>query len=126
MLSTSIADRTDPAAPARTERLHLLMKHPETGAQQVVPIGYSVPVLLAGPVPLLLWRNWRLAALCVVLPILGQILLAPHANRLHIRHLLKRGYRAVSTEPGRVSHIEWVLGMQLPRYGGRRSSAPSA
>lgn len=114
------------AGSAQADRLRLLMKHPKTGDQQIIPIGYSVPVLLAGPVPLLLRRNWGLAALCIVLPILGQILLAPHANRLHIRHLLKRGYRAVSTEPGRVSHIEWLLGMQLPRYGGRRSSAPSA
>lgn len=122
--ASTLLTRESVSAPV--DRLRLLMKHPQTGDQQIIPIGYSLPVLLAGPVPLLLRRNWELAVLCVVLPILGQILLAPHANKLHIRHLLKRGYRAVSTEPGRVSHIEWLLGMQLPRYGGRRSSAPSA
>jgi hypothetical protein len=134
MISTSTADRDESvgaAAPTPAsastavspERLRLLMKHPQTGDQQVVPIGYSVPVLLAGPIPLLRRRNWGLAAVCVLLPIVGQILLAPQANKLHIRHLLRRGYRAVSTEPGRVSHIEWLLGMQLPRYAGRKTAA---
>ena len=57
---------------------------------------------------------------CLLLPLLGQALLAPQANRRHLRRLVARGYRAVSTVPGRVSHVEWALGMQIPRYSGRR------
>lgn len=101
----------------------LLMRHPETGDTVQAPIGYSWQVLLFGPVVLALRREWRLALMCLLLPLVGQVLLAWTVNRTCLNHLLRRGFRAVSTERGHVSQIEWQLGMQLPRYTGRSSKS---
>ncbi|WP_310462697.1 hypothetical protein [Sphaerotilus sp.] len=101
----------------------LQMRHPVTGENLLVSMGYAWSVLLLGPIELVRRRDWPLAAVSVLLPILGQILLAPWANRAYLKRLLRRGFRAVSTEPGHVSRIEWQLGMQLPRYTGRSSKS---
>ena len=101
----------------------LLMCHPATGQRVRLPLGYSVPVLLLGPIELLRRRDWTRVAISVLLPIAGQILLAPTANRAYLKLLLRQGFRAVSTEPGHVSRIEWRLGLQLPRYTGRKSKS---
>lgn len=98
----------------------LLMRHPRTGEERIAPVGYAWSVLLAGPFVLARRGDWSMALVCLLLPLLGQALLAPQANRRHLRRLVARGYRAVSTVPGRVSHVEWALGMQIPRYSGRR------
>jgi hypothetical protein len=55
--------------------------------------------------------------------VLGQLLVAPSANRTYLKLLLRRGFRAVSTTPGHVSRVEWQLGLQLPRYTGRSSKS---
>ncbi|MEX8495799.1 hypothetical protein [Sphaerotilus sp.] len=109
-----------PAAPPNTT---LQMRHPATGKSLLVSTGYAWQVLLLGPIELVRRRDWRLVAVSVLLPVLGQILLAPWANRAYLQLLLRRGFRAVSTTPGHVSQIEWQLGMQLPRYTGRSSKS---
>jgi len=101
----------------------LLMRHPSTGESVQVPLGYSVPVLLLGPLVLFRRGDWRLAVVSLLLPIVGQILLAPTANRSYLKLLVRRGFRAVSTEPGHVSRAEWTLGMQIPRYTARSSKS---
>ena len=101
----------------------LLMRHPATGESVQVPIGYSWQVLLFGPVALALRREWRLALVCLLLPLVGQVLLAGTANRIYLNQLLRRGFRAVRTQRGYVSQIEWQLCMQLPRYAGRSSKS---
>ncbi|WP_338416211.1 hypothetical protein [uncultured Sphaerotilus sp.] len=111
---------SDPSRPTIGAPI-LLMRHPQTGETVEVPIGYSWPVLLFGPVVLARRRDWRLALVCLLLPLVGQVFLARTANRAYLNQLLRRGFRAVSTERGRVSQIEWQLGMQLPRYTGRSS-----
>ena len=103
--------------------LVLQMRHPATGQRQDVPIGFSLPVALLGPIELARRRDWTSLAISVALPVLGQLLLAPSANRTYLKLLLQRGFRAVSTTPGHVSRIEWQLGMQLPRYSGRSSKS---
>ncbi len=110
-------------APAVQPNTTLQMRHPVTGENLLVSMGYAWSVLLLGPIELVRRRDWPLAAVSVLLPILGQILLAPWANRAYLKRLLRRGFRAVSTEPGHVSRIEWQLGMQLPRYTGRSSKS---
>ena len=100
----------------------LLLRHPVSGQERFVPLGYSRRVLLLGPLALAGRGDWALALVCVVLPVLGQNLLAPTANRLHLKRLIRAGFRAVSTEPGRISLAEWRLGMQIPRYTGRRAA----
>ena len=120
----------DPNAPdtvlsssASDTPLVLQMRHPVTGQRQDVPIGFSLPVALLGPIELARRRDWTSLAISVALPLLGQWLLAPSANRTYLKLLLRRGFRAVSTTPGHVSRIEWQLGMQLPRYSGRSSKS---
>jgi hypothetical protein len=105
----------------------LELRHPRTGDSVIVPVGFSLPVALLGPIPLLMRRSWRLAALTTVvsvaLPVAGQIFMATRINRMLVKNLLARGYRAVGTTPGMVSAAEWVLGFQLPRYAGRSTTA---
>lgn len=101
----------------------LEMRHPTRGDSRQVAPGYSVRVLLLGPIELIRRGDWTLAAVSVLLPIVGQIFLAPTANRSYLKLLVRRGYRAVSREPGQVSRVEWELGMQLPRYTGRSSKS---
>lgn len=102
----------------------LMMRHPRTDHCTEVPLGYSLPVALFGPLPLMLRRDWPLAGLTLVvsvlLPVLGQITMGRYTNRMHIRNLLRRGYRAAGRAPGEVSAAEWALGMSLPRYRGAR------
>lgn len=120
--SPSLSDDlvVSPARAAQSNAgLVLLLRHPSTGESVQVPLGYSVPVLLLGPFVLFRRGDWRSAVVSLLLPIVGQIMLAPTANRSHLKLLLRRGFRAVSTEPGHVSRLEWELGMQLPRYTGR-------
>ena len=62
----------------------------------------------------------------LALPLIGQMLLAPSANRRFLLRLLRQGYRAVRTRPGQVSHAEWLLGMQLPRHESRRASGEAS
>lgn len=100
----------------------LRLKHPYTGRHAQAPLGYSVPVALLGPLPLLWRRNWPLA-LCtllvsVALPLAGQLYTASLANRLHLQRLLRQGYRAQGRFPGEVSTVEWNLGIKIPRYRG--------
>jgi hypothetical protein len=104
-----------PQAVSRT----LQMRHPATGESVHVQLGYSLPVLLLGPIELARRRDWPLVAVSVLLPIVGQIFLAPTAYRSYLKLLVRRGYRAVSTEPGQISRIEWQISMLLPRYTGR-------
>lgn len=111
-----------PVVPPKTG-LTLQMRHPSTGESVQVPVGYSVPVLLLGPIVLLQRRDWRSAAVSLLVPILGQILLAPTANRSYLKLLVRRGFRAISVEPGYVSRVEWELGMQIPRYTARSSKS---
>lgn len=115
------ARSTSQAQPA--SGLPLEMRHPTRGDSRYVEPGYSVRVLLLGPIELIRRRDWTLAAVSVLLPIAGQIFLAPTANRSYLKLLVRRGYRAVSREPGQVSRVEWQLGMQLPRYTGRSSKS---
>lgn len=102
------------------------MKHPRTGSTAVAPIGFSVPVLFFGPVPILMRGNMRLALITTLawvgLPVAGAIFMAYHANRMHLKDLLRWGFCAVSNEPGMISRIEWMLGLQLPRYRGRKAA----
>lgn len=116
MTSSPPAPAAAAAAPKR-----LLMRHPASGRECHAPIGYAWPVLLFGPLAMARRRDWSGALVCLVLPLAGQILMAPRANRRHLRRLIAQGYRAVSTAPGRVSHAEWLLGMQIPRYSSRRA-----
>ncbi|MEY4906691.1 MAG: hypothetical protein RL260_409 [Pseudomonadota bacterium] len=95
------------------------MRHPATDDRVEVSLGYSLRVLLLGPIELVRRGDWRLAAVSLLLPIAGQIFLAPTAYRSYLKLLVRRGYRAVSTAPGQISRIEWQLGMLLPRYTGR-------
>ena len=101
--------------------LALQMRHPTCGQSVQASLGYSWRVLLLGPIELVRRGDWRLVAVSLLLPILGQILLAPTANRSYLQWLVRRGFRAVSAHPGQVSRIEWALGIQLPRYTGRSS-----
>jgi hypothetical protein len=100
----------------------LRLKHPHTGRNAQAPLGYSIPVALLGPLPLLWRRSWPLA-LCtllvsVALPVVGQLYMASLVNRLHLQRLLRRGYRAQGRFPGEVSTVEWNLGIKIPRYRG--------
>ncbi|PXW94928.1 hypothetical protein C7444_11110 [Sphaerotilus hippei] len=114
--SSSLSPRTAPP---------LELRHPRTGGSVTVPLGFSLPVAVLGPIPLLMHKRWRLAALTtvvsVLLPVAGQILMATRIHRLLIKDLLARGYRAVGTTPGTVSAAEWTLGMSLPRYRGPKA-----
>ena len=114
----AIAPTSPPAA-----GMTLQMRHPSTGDRVEASLGYSLPVLLLGPIELIRRRDWPLAAVSVLLPIVGQICLAPIANRAYLKRLVRQGFRAVSGEPGQISRIEWQLGMQLPRYTGRSSKS---
>lgn len=110
-----------PPPGASNAPLVLQMRHPTTGQRQDVSVGFSLPVALLGPIELARRRDWPSLAISLVLPVLGQLLLASSANRTYLKLLLQRGFRAVSTTPGHVSRIEWQLGMQLPRYSPRSS-----
>lgn len=113
---------TRPTPGSATEaRLVLEMRHAESGDSRQIPMGYSLRVALLGPIELIRRGDWRSAAVSVLLPVVGQLLLAPTANRAYVKLLVRRGYRAVSREPGQISRIEWMLGLQLPRYAGRSS-----
>lgn len=101
----------------------LELRHAESGDSRQIDIGYSLRVALLGPIELIRRGDWRNAAVSVLLPVVGQLLLAPTANRAYVKLLVRRGYRAVSREPGQVSRIEWMLGLQLPRYTGRNSKS---
>lgn len=95
------------------------LRQPESGRVIVLPLGYSWATALLGPLPWLLRGCWRLAGLVtlatVVLPLLGQMLLAAHVQRLYLRQLLRQGWRAWSRWRGDVSAVEWRLGLSLPR-----------
>jgi hypothetical protein len=106
------------------EESTLMLRHPVTDERVRLTLGFSRPVLLLGPIELGRRRDWLRMAISLLLPIAGQILLAPTANRAYLKLLLHRGFRVVSTAPGHVSRIEWQIGMQLPRYTGRKT--PSA
>jgi hypothetical protein len=99
------------------------MRHPLTGDRAGVSLGYSLPVLLLGPIELIRRRDWPRVVVSLLLPIVGQICLAPFANRAYLKRLVRQGFRAVSSEPGQISRIEWQLGMQLPRYAGRSNKS---
>lgn len=105
---------------ASEHRCQLLMRHPRTGRDELLSLGYSRAVLLLGPIELARRGDWAMVLFCLVVPLIGQILLAPSANRRFLMRLLRQGYRAVRTRPGLVSHAEWLLGMQLPRHDSRR------
>ena len=55
----------------------LLMRHPRTGEERIAPVGYAWSVLLAGPFVLARRGDWAMALACLLLPLLGQALLAP-------------------------------------------------
>lgn len=101
----------------------LELRHAESGDSRQIAIGYSLRVALLGPIELIRRGDWRSTAVSLLLPVVGQLLLAPTANRTYVKLLVRRGYRAVSREPGQVSRIEWMLGLQLPRYAGRSSKS---
>lgn len=109
---------TVPAQPGRSLRL----RHPQSGQVLLLPLGYSLSTALFGPLPWLWRRCWRLAGLvalvAIVLPLLGQVLMAAHVQRLYLRHLLRDGWRAWSRWRGDVSAVEWRLGLSLPRDRG--------
>lgn len=119
-----LPDEADPSALA--SRCPLLMRHPLTGRDELVSIGYSRAVLLLGPIELARRGDWAMVLFCLALPLIGQMLLAPSANRRFLLRLLRQGYRAVRTRPGQVSHAEWLLGMQLPRHESRRASGEAS
>lgn len=79
-------------------------------------------VLLLGPLVWLGRRNWLLAATCVLLPLVGQVALAYCGDRLQVRGLVRKGYRAVGDEPGDITGKERLLRMNLPRYRERTTS----
>jgi len=98
----------------------ILMRHPDSGQEHEVVVGPSRAVLLLGPLELARRGDWGLMLLCIVLPVIGQVMAAPMANKRHLRRLIRDGYRAISPRPGHVSHAEWILGLHIPRYSGRR------
>ena len=111
-----------PGAAAETRSM-LELRHAVTGDSRHIAMGYSLRVALLGPIELIRRGDWRGTAVSMLLPIAGQLLLAPTANRSYVKLLVRRGYRAVSREPGQISRIEWMLGLQLPRYAGRSSKS---
>lgn len=98
------------------------MRHPDSGREVLVPIGFSPAVFLFGPLVWLVRRNWVLAATCVLLPLVGQVALAYCGDRLQVRGLVRKGYRAVGDEPGDITRKERMLRMSLPRYRERSRS----
>lgn len=100
----------------------LRLRHPSSGKVIVLPLGYSLPTAFLGPLPWLFSGRWRIAGLValatVALPLLGQVLLAAHVQRLHLRQLLRQGWRAWSRYRGDVSAVEWRLGLSIPRDRG--------
>ncbi|MFM2053676.1 MAG: hypothetical protein RL456_1713 [Pseudomonadota bacterium] len=119
--STLVTGGGSPPAGSGGPPSELLLRHPASGDERRVRIGFSVPVLLLGPFALAARRQWLPALGAVLLPVAGQILLAPVANKMLLRQCLRRGYRVVSSGQGQISQAEWHLGMQLPRYSGRKA-----
>lgn len=112
-----------PVRAAGEAEIVLEMRHPASGDSRRFRAGYSREVALLGPIELIRRGDWRGVVVSVALPIVGQLLLAPTANRSYAKLLVRRGYRAVSREPGQVSRVEWMFGLQLPRYAGRNAKS---
>jgi hypothetical protein len=118
-LVSTRAPGTPAASPVAEVLVALEMRHPATGDSRLVRVGYSWRVALLGPIELVRRGDWPGVAVSVLLPVGGQLFLAPTANRTYLKLLVRRGYRAVSREPGQIGRVEWALGMLLPRYAGR-------
>ncbi len=120
-MSTTFAEPNSgtPTQPGTRAPHQLELIHPKTGHVVKIPLGYHWPVALLGPVPLAMQRNWKLAALTTIatvcLPVVGQLVMAKFASRLHAKHLLQKGYRGRGQQPGDVSAAEWALGITIPR-----------
>ncbi len=63
---------------------------PRTGEERIAPVGYAGSVPLAGLLAPARRGDWSMALACLLLPLLGQALLAPQANRRHLRRLVAR------------------------------------
>lgn len=98
------------------------MRHPITGKERRVDIGFSRAVLLWGPLALAKKGDWIGVLACIAMPLAGQIMLAPVANKRHLRRLIAEGYYAVSNTRGHISHAEWLMCERIPRYRNRQQS----
>ena len=96
----------------------IIFEHPEIGTTRSAPVGFSWTTFLFGPIVCLFRKDWFWLLLmliiagvtsgisCFVFPFLY--------NKLYIKRLLKKGYKATSTEGADLDSLKKKLELVLP------------
>ena len=97
----------------------IMFENPKTGAIKEAPVGFSWTTLIFGFFPALFRSDWKWAAIMFILTMItsglsGLVFMFIY-NKLYIRDLIGRGFKAASITSGDMDFAAGKLALQIPR-----------
>lgn len=102
---------------------HINFKNPVTGEMRRAPVGFSWTTLFFGFFPALFRSDWKWTLIMFILNIitycLSSFVFMFIYNKLYIKDLINKGYKAVSIDDGNYTQASSKIGIEIPRlYSG--------
>jgi hypothetical protein len=99
---------------------HINFKNPVTGEMRRAPVGFSWTTLFFGCFPALFRSDWKWFAIMLVIAMitygLSAFVFMFIYNKIHIKELINKGYKAVSIEDGNFDMANSKIGIEIPRF----------
>lgn len=96
-------------------------KNPMSGEMRRAPVGFSWTTLFFGCFPALFRSDWKWFAIMLLIGILtggfSFLVFMFIYNKLYIKELINKGYKAVSIEDGNFEKASANVGIQIPVLG---------
>jgi hypothetical protein len=120
----------------------ITLKNDETGEVKTAPVGFSWTVLFFGFIPMLFRSDWKWAGIVVVIYIVTYMVVSTFApqpegvaywtgiifgfiyNKLYIKDLISKSYRAISVDKGELDDVIAKLGIDIPAESDGESQTP--
>jgi hypothetical protein len=97
---------------------HINFEHPATGELRRAPVGFSWTVLFFGCFPALFRSDWKWFAIMLLIAMLtwgvSFLVFMFIYNKLYIKELIGKGYKATSIDDGDFEKARHVLGIRIP------------
>jgi hypothetical protein len=95
---------------------HANLRNSDTGEEVRVPFGFSWTTFFWGPFPALFRGDWKWAAIIFITAVFtwnfSNFIFAFVYNKLHIKDLLRDGYKVVDVENGSIDLVSDEVGFE--------------